>query len=113
MHEASLVQALLDRVAALAREHGATSVHRVVVRLGTLSGVEPQLLAVAYDAFRARTVCADAPLVIGRVEARWECPACGRRFAQGEALACVRCARPARLAQGDELMLDRVEMEVP
>ena len=112
MHEASLVQALLDRVGALARQHGATSVHRVVVRLGTLCGVEPELLALAYQAFRAHTVCAEAPLEIGRVEARWECPGCGRRFDRGEALACVPCARPARLAQGDELMLDRVEMEV-
>ena len=112
MHEASLVQALLGRVTALAREHRATSVHRVVVRLGTLSGVEPALLALAYEALRARTVCAEAPLEIGRVEARWECPACGRAFAQGEPLSCGACARPARLAQGDELMLDRVEMEV-
>lgn len=112
MHEASLVQALLDRVTELAREHRATAVHRVVVRLGTLSGVEPELLAIAYDTFRASTVCARAALEIGRVEARWECPGCGRVFAAGEALACARCGRPARLAQGDELMLDKVEMEV-
>lgn len=112
MHEASLVQALLERVAELAREHRATAVHRVVVRLGSLSGVEPELLAIAYDTFRARTVCADAPLEIGRVEARWECPRCGRAFAEGERLACAACGRPARLSQGDELMLDRIEMEV-
>jgi hydrogenase nickel incorporation protein HypA/HybF len=112
VHEASLVQSLIGRVSELAREHGATEVHRVVVRLGTLSGVEPELLAIAYDAFRVRTVCARAPLEIGRVEARWECPGCGRAFAAGEALSCARCARPARLTQGDELMLDRIEMEV-
>jgi hydrogenase nickel incorporation protein HypA/HybF len=112
VHEASLVQALLDRVAALARAQGATTVHRVAVRLGTLSGVEPELLGLAYDALRAGTVCARAPLDIGRVEARWECPGCGRAFTAGEPLACARCARPARLAAGDELMLDRIEMEV-
>ena len=112
MHEASLVQALLDRVGELAREHQATAVHRVAVRLGALSGVEPELLALAYDALRAGTVCAGAPLDIGRVEARWECPGCGRAFSAVEPLSCACCARPARLAQGDELMLDRIEMEV-
>lgn len=112
MHEASLVQALLDRVGELARTHHASAVHRVAVRLGTLSGVEPELLALAYDALRAGTVCAGAPLDIGRVEARWECPGCGRAFTAGEALSCACCGRPARLAQGDELMLDRIEMEV-
>ena len=112
MHEASLVQSLLDRVTELARQHGASAVHRVVVRLGTLSGVEPELLAIAYDAFRAHTVCAGASLEIGRVEARWECPGCGRAFEAGEPLACARCGRAARLSQGDELMLDRIEMEV-
>ncbi|HET8647731.1 MAG TPA: hydrogenase maturation nickel metallochaperone HypA [Vicinamibacteria bacterium] len=112
MHEASLVQALLDRVGELARGQGATAVHRVVVRLGTLAGVEPDLLALAYEALRAGTLCAEAPLDIGRVEARWECPGCGRVFAAGEPLRCAPCARPARLAQGDELMLDRIEMEV-
>jgi hydrogenase nickel incorporation protein HypA/HybF len=112
VHEASLVQALLDRVGELARAHQATAVHRVTVRLGTLAGVEPDLLGIAYDALRAGTVCAGAPLEIGRVDARWECPGCGRAFTAGEALSCAPCARPARLVQGDELMLDRIEMEV-
>lgn len=106
------MQSLIGRVTELARQHGATSVHRVVVRLGTLSGVEPELLAIAYDAFRAHTVCAGAPLEIGRVSARWECAGCGRAFAEGERLFCAACERPARLSQGDELMLDRIEMEV-
>jgi Zn finger protein HypA/HybF involved in hydrogenase expression len=28
-------------------------------------------------------------------------------------LQCPRCGVPARLAQGDEIVLDRIEMEVP
>jgi hypothetical protein len=28
-------------------------------------------------------------------------------------LKCDACGSPARLAEGDEIMLDRIEMEVP
>jgi hypothetical protein len=31
----------------------------------------------------------------------------------GDVLTCQACALPARLAQGDEIMLDRIELEVP
>jgi len=47
------------------------------------------------------------------VAAQWECPACGRAIGRGDLLSCPICAVPARLAQGDEIMLDRIEMEVP
>ena len=55
MHEYSIVQALLERVAAEARARRATSVHRLTIRIGELSGVEPELLATAYATFRERT----------------------------------------------------------
>jgi hydrogenase nickel incorporation protein HypA/HybF len=113
MHEYSIVQALLERVAAEARARRATSVHRLTIRIGELSGVEPELLATAYATFRERTICEDAELDLQTIAARWECPDCGRAIGRGERLTCTVCARPARLAAGDEIMLDRIEMEVP
>jgi Zn finger protein HypA/HybF involved in hydrogenase expression len=32
---------------------------------------------------------------------------------RGEVLTCPACELPARLSQGDEIMLDRIELEVP
>lgn len=113
MHEYSIVQALLERVAAEARARRATSVHRLTIRIGELSGVEPELLATAYATFRERTICERAELELQTIAARWECPDCGRAIGRGERLTCAVCARPARLAAGDEIMLDRIEMEVP
>lgn len=112
MHEYSIVQALIDRASEEARKRGAVAVKGLSVRLGALAGVEPDLLKVAYEAFRERTLCADASLDIRRVEALWRCPACGRSFPTGAPLACPDCRVPARLAQGDEIFLDRIEMEV-
>jgi hydrogenase nickel insertion protein HypA len=112
MHEYSIVQALVEQVDRVAREHGARRVHRLHVRIGELSGVEVPLLTEAYTTFRERTVCAGASIEVRPVPARWACPGCGRDLRRGDVLQCPDCALPARLVQGDEIVLDRVEMEV-
>ena len=113
MHEYSIVQSLLDAVRAEGEARGATSVTRLRVGLGELSGVDPELLTSAWEAFRERTICANAGLELGRVEARWQCPLCDSRIPRGHPLQCVNCHRPARLVQGDELTLESVDLEVP
>lgn len=113
MHEYSIVQALLERVEDEARRRQAAQVHRVCVSIGELSGVEIELLRTAFDTIRHRTSCHDAALEVRRVEAQWECRACHAPIARGAALRCVSCGQPARLARGDEIMLDQIEMEAP
>jgi len=112
MHEYSIVGAMIERIEAEARERNATSVRHVHVRIGELSGVEPDLLASAYEIFRERTVCERAQLSIERVEARWECGQCGRAGVRGGILRCAVCGGVPHLAQGDEILLQRIEMEV-
>lgn len=112
MHEYSIVQALLDRVAEAARGYGDPRVTEVRVRIGELAGVETALLRKAYDAFREPTLCRDAALVIEIAPARWTCPRCGGEVAPSAGLRCVRCDRPARLVEGEEILLERVAMEV-
>lgn len=113
MHELSIVQSVMDRVQAEARARGATQVHRLELRVGSMSGVVPELLHTAWEVFRQGTLCDQAELHIVEVPAIWGCPACARDLEAGAALRCPHCGGPARLRQGDELMLDRLEMEVP
>ena len=82
MHEYSLIQAMFDQIGDAVRAHRALAVRRVHVRIGRLAGVEPELFRTAYDVFRMKTFCNDAPLVIED-------------------------------AAGDELLLERLELEVP
>ena len=112
MHEYAIVQALLDRVAEAARDYQAPRVTEVRVRIGELAGVETALLRKAYDVFRERTLCRDAPLVIEAAAARWACPRCRGEIAAGGALRCAPCDRPAILVEGGEIVLERVAMEV-
>jgi hydrogenase nickel incorporation protein HypA/HybF len=110
MHEYSLVQALILDVERHLRGR-AGAVRRVRVRMGALCGVDPELLATAYDTFRPHTVCDGATLELTRIPALWSCPQCRRQIAAGERLQC--CGGPARLVQGDDLVLEQLELEVP
>lgn len=112
MHEYSLVQALLEQVDRQARAHRALAVHRLHVSVGELAGVEVPLLETAYETFRERTRCAGAALEVHTVAARWACPVCGAAVPAGGLLRCGECGTPARLEAGDEIVLDRIEMEV-
>ncbi len=114
MHEYSLIQALIARAAEEARRRGATRVHAIRVRLGALSGVEPDLFTNAWEMARTGTVCANAELRLERIDAVWSCPRCRKIFAPGDVLRCADCREPAVLNDGaDALTLDQLELEVP
>ena len=112
MHEYSIVQALLERVQEEVDAHGASAVHSLRVRIGELSGVEVDLLKSAYELFRERSICDGAELEVIPVAARWICPSCERTIGRGEVLRCPQCAQSAQMVEGDEIVLERVELEV-
>lgn len=112
MHEYSLIQSLVERVEAEVRARSASAVHRLRVRVGEQSGVDIELFKTAYATFRERTVCESADLDIEIVPVEWACGRCGSRIAPGQPLRCAACLHPARLISGDEIILDRIEMEV-
>jgi hydrogenase nickel incorporation protein HypA/HybF len=114
MHEYSIVSALVDQVeVARAGAPPAARVQRVHVAIGELAGVEIELLRTAFLTFRERTVCEAAALEIRAVAAEWRCLGCGRPIERGAILRCPDCGRPARLRCGDEIILERIELEVP
>ncbi len=112
MHEYSLVCALVDRVEKEAKARNAVAVHKLSVRIGALSGVEPQLFASAFTLCQ-QGLLEKATLDIRRCEAAWACPDCGTTIGEGEALRCLTCGVPAKLVSGDEILLEQIEMEVP
>lgn len=112
MHEYSIVQSLFGRVEESLRGHRVTAVRRLTVKIGELSGVDPGLLRTAYELCAPGTRCAGADLVVVAVPARWCCRACGQEVARGGRLACASCGGGVELAEGSEIVLDRIEAEV-
>lgn len=115
MHELSVCIALLDKVQQIATEHGASSVTRIDVRLGPLSGVEAPLLQNAYPLAAAGTVAENAELSIDVVPVRVRCSQCGAESdAEPNRLLCAACGDfRTNIVSGDELLLERVELETP
>jgi hydrogenase nickel incorporation protein HypA/HybF len=112
MHEYSIASSLLKMAEEHAAKRGADRVVALEVSIGELSGVEIELLETAWSLVRERSICDGVPLEISRVESRWACRVCGEAVARGALLACPRCGGLARLEAGDELLLERIEMEV-
>ena len=110
MHEYSIGQALMERIEAETSARGATAVHRVRITIGEVAGIEPELLASAFDILRERTICHHAVLDIKRVPARWACQTCSTPIQIGGVLRCPSCGDAARLVGGDEIVLAQLEM---
>jgi hydrogenase nickel incorporation protein HypA/HybF len=112
VHEYSIVSALLEKATAEARAHHAQAIARLEVRIGEQSGVEIDLLRKAFETFREPTLAAHAELAVVPVPVRWGCADCNIPIERGSLLRCPMCGGPAQLFEGDEIVLDRIELEV-
>jgi hydrogenase nickel incorporation protein HypA/HybF len=112
MHEYSIVSALMDRIEQEAVRRGARRVRAVKVSIGEIAGVEVELFRTAYQLVSDSTLCAGAALDVEVVPVRWACPRCAAPPEPGARLICPLCGGAVRLVSGDEIMLDRLELEV-
>ncbi len=115
MHELSICQSLLQQLETLCRQRGAIGVGRVTLQVGTLAGVEPQLLAEAFRIAREGSCARRAELCIETLPPYIRCRACGvSASASPQRLSCAACgASDTLLLGGDELLLREVQLTIP
>jgi hydrogenase nickel incorporation protein HypA/HybF len=113
MHELSVCSALIDQVERIALERGADSVSRIVLRIGPLSGVEPELLRRAYPLAAIGTVAVNAELEIDAADVVVCCSQCGGESTVApNRLLCAACGDfRTRVISGDEMILQSLELE--
>ena len=124
MHELAVAQALVEQVEAVIAQHAASHDHDasssdawraslIRVRIGPLAGVVPALLANAFPlaAAGSRTEHAELDLVAAPITVR--CQTCGAATeAAMNRLLCGACGDwHTQVISGDELLLERVELE--
>lgn len=114
MHELALCQALIGEVAAVARAQQAVAVSEIYVSVGPLSGVEAPLMQNAFPIAAAGTVASHAQLHLQPTPIRVCCEECGEKSeVPANRLVCEHCGHwRTRLISGDELMLQRVVLDV-
>ncbi len=110
MHEYSVARVLLNQVEVLARRLNrgpATAIH---VSIGEFSGIEGDLLEMAFQQLCAESPLAGTRLVVRRIPLEAECEECGIPFeVQAFHFVCPRCeSRQVKIVRGEELMLDSV-----
>ena len=113
MHELSIASAILDAVRIEAEKHPGAHVSKVGVRVGVLSGAEPEALSFGFNALVQGSDLDPLALAIEFVPRKQRCRACDLTFDVPEDdLACPRCAKAETLlAGGEELDLAYFEVE--
>ena len=115
MHEFSIVSSLLSIIEDYAAKHNAKAVSKVVVGIGRLSGVEPDLLKIAFDTFKEKTICENAELVMEIENLAIRCRDCGKETDMGEKLSrkCPNCGSlNTEIIRGQDLFLKSLEFEL-
>lgn len=112
MHELSIAQSLVDTVRQEAAAHPGSRVTRVGVRVGDLSGVQPDALEFSFEVIVRDTEFAGAALAVERVPLTQRCDACNREFPVVDfTLLCPDCGATTRTVAGDELQMTYIELE--
>jgi hydrogenase nickel incorporation protein HypA/HybF len=112
MHEHSLVRNLLKQAERIRRQHDADRIIEVRVEVGPLSGVEPLLLASAFELLTAEANLAGARLLIDEVALSARCESCQCEFEVNDfVFRCHRCGGNVTVTRGDELQLVSVSLQ--
>lgn len=113
MHELSVCQSMLRQVSEIARQHNARHIRQVQVRIGVLSGVEPDLLKQVFPIASTGTIAEGAQLSIEILPVCVRCQSCGvESVVEANTLICSSCGDwHTQLVSGNELLLDSIEIE--
>ncbi len=112
VHEVSLMQDTVIIATRQAREAGAQRIHRIMMRVGALSGAVPESLEFAFDIVAKGTPAEGATLEIERVPVCCFCPTCAQEFEPRDFVCeCTRCGQPSTdIRRGRELQLTSLEV---
>jgi len=112
MHEYSIVQALLNQCEELASQNDATTVTKVVTKIGVMSGIETHLLETAFETFKEGTLCAGAEFVINVQKLKLHCNECKEEFEVDKVeYYCIHCqSLNVKVLDGEEMYLMTLEM---
>lgn len=116
MHELGILRSVVVAVERAADEARATGVEAVGLRVGTLSGAEPEALLGAWPIAIDGTVLVGARLELEPVQAAIWCRACAAEQAidEGYALLCPVCGTPSgALVRGRELAVTYADLVTP
>jgi hydrogenase nickel incorporation protein HypA/HybF len=115
MHELGIAAAILERVEAEAQRHPDVRLTRVGVRVGEISGVDPDALSFGFECLVKDTALDQLSLAIEHCPRVQMCPRCSHEFPAPESMtSCPKCGDThTTCVGGEELDIAYIEMEEP
>jgi hydrogenase nickel incorporation protein HypA/HybF len=112
MHELSIALSMIEEIEEQQEKHGGATVETVFVRIGVLSGVDPQALRFAYELACEGTALAKSRLEIESVALVVHCPSCDSNHSPDpQHIVCPRCLTPEqKILEGRELEVRALEL---
>lgn len=112
MHEYSIVQSLLESCEEHARANDASEITKVIVKIGVLSGVEPDLLETAFNTFKEQTVCHNADFIMNIQKIEILCNSCNTKsILEKNEFSCPSCnGVDIEVLDGEDMYLMSLEM---
>ncbi len=112
MHEYSIVQSLLDACEENAKANNSTKVTKVVVKIGVMSGVEPELLKTAFDTFKEKTICEEAEFIMNIQSVVVYCNSCQKESTLKKLeYKCPSCESvDLKIIDGEDMYLMQLEL---
>ena len=113
MHELAVSQDIISQVEKIAAQHNAIAVHKIILEIGPLSGVEAALLEAAFPIACAGSVAEKAILEINEIPVKVKCNSCQKNSAAStNDLTCRHCGNwQTQVISGDEMLLKRIELD--
>ena len=114
MHELGIAESAMKATLLEMEKRGATQLHSLTLRIGSMSSVDPEALRFAFYSVSRSSGYENAILKIEEVQAVAICQSCNHRFTTDETVIfkCPKCEEyTSELHQGREIELARIEME--
>ncbi|WP_312521356.1 hydrogenase maturation nickel metallochaperone HypA [Anaerospora sp.] len=113
MHEMAIAQGILDIAVQEATLNGAETITRIKLRIGEMTGVQPEALTFCFEALAAETPAEAAILEIELVPLTAECQSCGQQFGvERYRFCCPSCSSGSvKTLSGRELQVEHLEVE--
>ena len=113
MHEFSIVDSLLQLADEHAKKNNAKKITKLEVKIGVLSGVEPDLLKTAFDTFKEGTICEEAEFIMNIQPVIIRCKDCGiETELKKDEYRCPKCnSGNLEIIDGEDMYLMSLELE--
>ena len=113
LHELSLTESVNNAILNLCERSGWRRVRRIVLKVGGMRKVNPELMSFAFSVVSKGTVTEGANLSILSMPIVFRCRACGKvADSESTAFLCPKCGSPdVELLSGLELSIDSMEVE--